>query len=67
LRVTNISFSVVYDDSVTTAEEVCDTLDNLLLGAISTEGILDLIGNPDVGTLEVERDMNVDCSRPAKT
>jgi len=60
MRVATLSFSVVYDESVTNADSIAEALDILLATALSTDGVLDECGNPDVGEIEVEMDVNAE-------
>jgi hypothetical protein len=48
-----LSVTVEYDDSITDADLVCEALDTLLENALSTDGVLDEVGTPEVGSLHV--------------
>jgi hypothetical protein len=50
-----LKIEVTYDTHYTNAEGVADAVNTLLNTALSTEGILDEIGNPAIGVPVVEK------------
>lgn len=48
-----LQLEVTFDANVTDAESLCSALDQLLETAMSTPGILDEYGNPEVGAFSV--------------
>lgn len=57
LRVAVLTLSVTYDDKVTDGESLCSAFDTLLDTAMSTPGILDEYGNPNVDPFGLLEDM----------
>ncbi|MFH1526379.1 MAG: hypothetical protein ABIG69_06965 [Bacteroidota bacterium] len=62
MRIANLAIAVIFDETKTSAEEVADVLDNVLHTALLTDGILDIISNPEVGEINVDEDYEADVS-----
>ena len=54
MKTARLRLYVEYDETQTDAESVAEALDQLLGTAVSTPGVLDAVGNPDVGEFLVD-------------
>jgi len=52
-RVITLQMTVRYDARVTSADAVTDAVNQLLENAMSTPGVLDEVGDPTIGDLEL--------------
>ena len=62
MRVATLSLSITYDETETSAEDIAEALDRLLVNAMSTEGILAEYGDPEVGEIAVDGDYDAEVS-----
>ena len=57
-KVVTLQLTAAFDPDVTNEDEVCSAVEAVLATALSTEGILNEVGNPDVSGFEVVESLN---------